>query len=1104
MEKNVLRQLIMLSKRLLYAFLVQLFMCTIIMANTGNAQRKTIEDVKLSIDLDEKTLSRFFRLIENKTDFEFTYDHDLIDLKKKVSVEGDNLSLYKLLASVSLQTDLHFVQINDNIHVKLSSGILDQAIEIADLADVTITGTVKDANGEPIPGVTILLPGTTTGTTTDLDGKYSISVPEGSNLVFSFIGFETQKIPINDKSVIDVVLTEDTASLDEFVLVGYGMQKKSDVTGSVARVTTEKTEDLPNYSILQSLQGQVSGLNITSSDRPGKELEMTIRGVNSISASSSPLIVVDGVIYKGSLSDINTTTVESIDILKDASAAAVYGSRAANGVIIITTKTGMTEKPQFNFNSYTGIQTPDRIIEVLDGPGYLQKVLDFRESQGLDADMANIEDYLTVGEVENLRNGKTTDWMDLVTRTGVTNNYQLGVSGKSQNTNYFISTNYFKQNGIVLNDDFKRMSVNLNLSNHITDWLTISVKSMFSTRDMSGVPANFEQAPDQSPYGNVYDINGPGGYAFHPVGDPLGINPLINTTIKDYDKQTSLWGLFSSAMEVPFVPGLKWTMNASSNLRIAKQGQYLDNQSTSASINANGIGSKAITESHDWTIDNIINYQKVLNIDHSINMTFLYSREYSQLDYSSLMGRDFFTQSTGYDNLSIAQIQQIASNFENQNSVAYMGRVNYSYLDKYALTITARKDGFSGFSQGNKYATFPSAAFAWTASNEKFFSNLNWLDNLKVRLSYGKNGNQAVGRYQSLARMSSDQYLFDQTTTAIYTASMANNNLTWETTKSKNFGVDFSILANKVSGSIDIYSSNTEDLLLRRSLPSTSGFNSVFTNVGEVQNKGFELSVHTLNLKNNKSGLSWESSFLFWLNRNKIVKLTGADVNGDGVEDDDISNNWFIDEPINTLFGYKVDGIYQLEDELLPGFTPGDFRLIDLNEDGKITPEDRTILGNTMPNYSFSISNTFKYNNFGLYVLVNSIQGGNGSYLGDNMATRSVGRLSTSYAERFNLQNVPYWTPSRPSNLYSKINYYPTVPTLILEDRSFVRIQDISFSYIFNEGVLGEFNSLKLFASAKNLVTFTNWGGYDPENATVMRGGFPLMKSFTIGFDFKF
>lgn len=1065
----------------------------------------------VTVSVKNASLKTVFKDIRKQAGYFFIYDLQLLKTAKKVDIYVKNLPVQEVLDRCFRDQSLTYLIMEKTVVIRQKEVVkkmVEVSIQPAPIV-IPIKGIIKDDQGLALSGASITVKPSNLSTQANAEGRFSIDVPDTKAvLLITMIGYESQQVTVGNRNSINIILVKNQQSLDQVVVVGYGTQRKADVTGSVVRITTDKTADLPNYNILQSIQGRVAGLNVTSPDRPGENPTLSIRGTNSISAGTSPLIVVDGIIYNGSLSDFNANDIASVDILKDASAAAVYGSRAANGVLLISTKTGSTEKPQFNFNTYYGRQNSDHLIRVLDGAGYLQKVLDFRQATGLTADPAKIDTYLTVAEAANHKKDITTNWMNQVLRTGIVNNYHLHVSGKSGSTNYYMSGTYFKQEGVVKNDDFRRLSLNLNLTNRIKDWYSISVKSMFSTQDLSGREASLNAAYQQSPYGNLYDENGPGGYALLPVGDPIGVNPFANTLIQNKDIRTSLWGLFSSNLDVPFIPGLKWTLNLSSNLRNNKMNEFLDNKSSTAGITANGIATKNTIETLDWTLDNIINYKKTLGRLHSLDITLLYSREYNRLESSGLTGRNFFTQATGYNNVGLAQVQQVQSNYEDQNSVAYMGRINYGFNNRYALTLTARKDGFSGFSQNNKYAVFPSVAVGWTATNEHFLKNISWLNNLKLRLSYGQNGNQAVGRYQSLARIASSQYLFDQqSVTTIYVNSIANNELTWETTTTKNIGVDFNILKQRISGSIDAYSSNTNNILLQRALPQTSGFSDIFTNVGKVHNQGIEISLNTVNIKNEQIGFRWETGFVFSLNRNRIDKLTGQDANKDGIEDNDIRNSWFIGKSLFSIYGYKTNGIFKLNEPNIPaGFAPGDFRILDVNNDGKLTPDDRIILGNKLPNYSFGISNSINFKNFSFYIMINSIQGGhNNSYVGDNAATRNVNAPFTSFTERFNVQDVPYWTPARSSNDYPRINYNPTLPHPILEDRSFVRLQDISLSYIFKKDWLEKIkaNNLRVYCSAKNLYTYTKWTGYDPENATTLLG-FPLMRTYTVGVDLKF
>ncbi len=1099
-------------------------LCSFSLASPSYGQK--VLEKTLSIHLTDESLPGVLRRIADDAGIKFAYTGHLVQGSKPVSLAIRNMKLKDVLDRVLLPNDLTYTVIDNTIILKegkfrqstVSSGIVNRIPVVrpvlhslnslipASVLQLTIRGTVRDETGSPVPGTSVIVQGAPLGTSTDAEGNFVLeNVAGNAVLVFSSLGYASQEVPVNRRDVIDVVLQPDITGLDEVLVVGYGTQKKSDITGSVERINMDKTANLPNYNVLQSLQGRAPGLNVTSPFRPGQEPGLSIRGINSISAEDAPLVVVDGIIYNGSLADFNANDIATVDILKDASAAAVYGSRAANGVLLITTKSGSTEKPQFSFKMYQGIQEPERMIGVLDGPGYLQKVLDFRRATGLEANPENIDDYITTVEAENRRNGQTVDWIDHVMRTGIINNYHLDVSGRSGSTSYYLSGTYFTNKGILKNDDFDRMTVNLNLTNWITDWYSISVKSLFSTQDFSGVNAGISAAKLLSPYGDFYDENGPGGYSFTPMGDPLGRHPLLSTLIDNKEIHNSIWGLISSNLDVPFLPGLKWTLNASANLRNKAINEFVNNEITPAGQVNNGIGSKEETKNFDWTIDNILNYRRTFNQKHTLDVTALFSRESRQVEFSGLRGTNFFSQSLGYNNLGLAQVQEVQSNLEDQNSIAYMGRINYSYDDRYALTLTTRRDGFSGFARNNKYAVFPSVAVAWTATNESFV-NLSWLNYLKLRLSYGKNGNQAIGRYQSLARMASDNYVFDKTPAATVSVnSMANYDLSWETTTTGNIGIDFNLFDQRLGGSLDVYSSDTKDLLLRKALPESSGFSEILTNVGQVHNHGVEISLNSSNIK--KKNLTWESGFVFTLNRNRIDRLTGQDADGDGREDDDIGSGWFIGESLYSIFGYKTDGIWQLNDPDIPaGFEPGDFRIVDLNQDGQITPEDRTILGNTLPYYSFAVSNTLTYRNFSFYVLINSIQGGGDNYyVANNNATRNVNAGSTTTSERFNLQDVPYWTPDRPSNEYPRINYNPSFPHPILEDRSFVRIQDVSLSYGFDRDLLNKLgiNGLTLFVSVKNLHTFTKWTGYDPENATTFANS-PFLRTYTLGLDFKF
>lgn len=1110
--------------------------CTIVFAFAPSVS--TSQNADVSIGYGRKmNIKQVFKLINNQTDYKFIYRDDLLsdvpELEIKKGIIKTSVLLKRFLNPVNLTynftDDLTIVVIRKPDILNISSSTIPLKVAVQQI----ISGTITDQNGNPLPGANILEKGTTNGTQADFDGNFSIQISsENAVLVVSYLGFATKEIPLSGQTEIIVELEESAAGLDEVVVVGYGSQRKADVTGSVVRVTTDRTANLANTNVFQSIQGLAPGINVSagSNGTVGEDPNILVRGTNSLTASNRPLIVVDDVIYNGSISDFNSNDIESIDILKDASATAVYGARAANGVLLITTKRGVTSKPLFNFATYTGFQVADELINVLDGPGYEQKISDYNEI--LLAENPNADPIvLTNVERNNKANGNVTDWMDEVLRTAQISNYHLDVSGASEKTNYYISGTYFNQEGIVLNDKFERLTLNLNVTNQLTDWLSLGIRSTYSFSDLSGVPAgtnspldlsgvsvgpnglnettNLDYAPRQSPYGNFFDESGPGGYAFFPIGDPLGIHPLLTTLVDDENKRSSLRGVFSLKIDFPFLEGLKLTSNYGANIREDRQNRFINNRLSTQAETQNGIAYRNYSRNFDWTFDNILNYKRIFNDRHSVDLTFLLSRESRNLDQTFARANDFVSQDLGFNALNLGAVQLSASNRESQNSLSQLGRINYGLDNKYSFTYTVRRDGFSAFAENNKYAVFQAGAFAWTITNENFLNKSNWLNYLKLRVSAGENGNQAIDRYSSIARINNSQYIFgnDGGSTATFgLISLANNDLSWETTFSKNLGLDFQLFDSRLSGTVDVYQSNTEDLLQLRSIPSITGFETILTNIGEVENKGVEFSLNSTNILNEK--FSWQTGFVFSLNRNKIITLGGVDADENGIEDDDISNGWFIGEDINSIFGYKTNGIYQEDDVIPDNFRPGDFKIMDTNDDGIIGPDDRQILGTTSPNYIFSLSNTFNYKQFSLYVLINSTQGGGSDnfYVGDNYDTRSVNRrTNTTFSERFNVQDVPYWTPSNPTNNFPRLDYSPPFDHPILEDRSFTRIQDVSLSYNFKSQILDKIGltNLKFFTSIKNLHTFTNWTGYNPETASTVQN-LPLISSYTFGLDLSF
>jgi TonB-linked SusC/RagA family outer membrane protein len=982
----------------------------------------------------------------------------------------------------------------------------------------TVSGVIRStADNQPLSGVTVQVKGTSNRTATDSKGYYLLkNVSSSDSLFFSFVGFRGETVAVNNLKEVNFNLQVEASSLEE-VVVGYGTQRKSDLTGSVVRVAMDSKSLLANSNLFQALSGSAPGVNVQGTGGAGAEPNLSIRGQTSLSASDRPLIVLDGIIYNGSISDINISDVESLDILKDASSAAVYGSRSANGVMLITTKKGKTDKPVVTFNMYNGFQDmTNNPMKVMNPEQYALRLVDYYYQQDLytwyktkptsaagkpirpDITNRNIVSgrLRSQEERDNYLAGNSIDWVKEVLQPAPIQNYNLSFSGRSDRTSYFVSGSYTNEKGILKNDQFKRFTVRTNLESKVTDWFTLGVNSAYSYRDYSGVAVSLGDARSASPLANnkinssKYDM-----YLTQEIYMPY---PLNNLYVQNKDIRNSLFVVGSAKITVPWIKGLNYELNYS-NTYSNRNNNIFSPVTTPAGAGNKGLAVKNPSEERNWIVNNIITYQRTF-ADHRVNATLLYSRENSRADSSTLNAQGFDNPVLGFNNVGLGTVATVASKASEANGLSSMARVNYSFKNRYLLTATVRKDGFSGFGPSRKFATFPSVSLGWVASDEPFFSNMKSVY-VKLRASYGKNGNQGIGSYSSFSRMGTDAYVYGSTTAiAIFPSTLGNADLGWETTSSLNFGLDFGILNRKITGSVDIYKAQTTDVLVNRALPQTSGYPSVWTNIGGIDNKGIELALSSTNLDGK---LQWRTDFVFSLNRDKITKLYGAE------NDKDIGNSWFVGQPISSLYDYQMSGGVYTENELYSGtifknWYPGQFRYADQNKDGIIEPNgDRKIIGYQTPNYRFSIGNTFSYKNFSLYVFLNSIQGGDNYYLANNApiinaSSAPAGRESAGII-RTNLTAVrPYWTPDNGVTNAAGIYYAPEVLSGIYESRSFVRLQDVSLTYKFGGHFLKMLGmqAAQVYLAGKNVYTWTHWSGWDPETGV---SDLPLMRNFIAG-----
>jgi TonB-dependent starch-binding outer membrane protein SusC len=996
----------------------------------------------------------------------------------------------------------------------------------------TVNGKITDETGTGMPGVNIVLKGTTQGTTSDVNGDYSIKTSgDDVVLVFTFIGYRTQEISANGKTVIDVSMAPDVESLTEVVVVGYGIQKKSDLTGAVASVPLDNLKEAPNTNIAQFLQGTVPGLNVGVATSSGGTPPISIRGRVSLNGNQNVLIILDGIQYGGSLSSINPDDIASIDVLKDASSTAVYGAQAANGVIILTSKKGKAgERPTISFNTSFTTQTPtvgdfvpknrEQYLEGIrdafytqaftEESGYTEPNPDFNVALFVDASMRDADNNLLPNDY---------NWWDAGTKTGTIFENNLSISGGNDHVNYLLSGGFVNQKGFIINDEFKRNSLRANIEIKPVSWWTVGLIASGSFVNQDGAEPSLATLQRASPL--HVPRNAAGDLIISPT-NTLELNAFLTYDVDDYDRHNYYFANVFTEVNFPFLKGLSYRLNFGNNLRTDKHyyaSKYDGGQTGRAYKDDQGY--------YDYTLDNIITYKKEFN-KHEIGLTLLYGAIERKFSSTFTEGTGFSRLNLSYNDLSLATTQRANSDAWEEALLYQMARVNYKYNERYLLTATLRRDGFSGFAKNHKYGLFPTLALAWVMSEENFIKdNISQIDQLKLRLGYGEIGNQ-TSRYSSLSRLTTlngslngvdyyTAYVFGDGGTSAFgqrVNTLGNDDLKWERTKGLNIGLDFSLFNDKTSGTLDFYNNNTYDLLFDVNIPNISGFNMISTNLGQIHNVGFEASITQRLLT--KANFSWSTTVNYSTNKNEIVTLTGQDLDNDGVEDDLVSSNLFIGKSIGAIYHYQTNGVYDLDDTRLPGFPIGSMSVVDQDGDGDITPEkDRVFLGRTEPAYRISLMNNFSYKGFNLSFLINAVQGGRDGFMGVNRPYAN--NIPQYYREdntiRWNdFVGIDYWSPRNPDGKYPR-NISGTrakVEPNMYQDRSFVRLQDVSLSYNLTN-VFKKLNarSLNVFVSAKNLFTWTKWEGWDPEAIDtsvnppapvgIVAGGRPVLRAFAIG-----
>lgn len=991
-----------------------------------------------------------------------------------------------------------------------------------------VSGMIKDSSGEPIIGVNVVMKGNAViGTISDIDGNYQLKIPQQkATLIFSFIGYKTIEKEIDARATrLDVTLSEDNELLDEVVVVGYGTMKRKDVTGSVGHIGKEVMETKVATNAVDFLKGNIAGVNISVDNNASGGGSIQVRGPASLKAGTSPLIVLDGNIFYGNISDINPNDIESMDVLKDASSTAVYGSKGSAGVIMINTKRGQTEKPIINLSTKVGIATLLDIPDLPTPEQYIQRRSDYWKTQNYfkpSADQKGMGyfdspyalpdgvtmeqwaaydnsfsgDYtetwltrlqLSNVEIQNYKAGKSVDWRDHVYQTGFRQDHNMSISGKTSKMNYYASLGYTNNEGYKVGDSFEAVRARVNLDTDITKWLKVGVTAQFADRGSRDVVADTGGADVMSPYGSMYKEDGT--LDEYPTDDARVVNPLLAYTAdkKFYSTQTLSSTVFGK-LTLPY--GFSFQTNF--NTRFGWRKQYYYHSDLKPGVVKGGSASRDEFSDYEWVIDNMLKWNYTIAKNHQLDATLVYSAEKYQY-WNTIASNEGFLPSgiLGFHNIGAGISPVGSSDDEVQTGNALLARINYSLFDRYLLTASVRRDGFSAFGVNNPYGTYPAFALGWRMSEESFIKKLKMVDNLKLRFSWGENGNRDIGRYAALSRLKvTDAIINGENIKGVWTANLANNKLKWERTRAVNLGLDFGLFNNRLTGVVDLYHNQTTDLIVDRSLPTITGYSSVISNLGQVDNKGLELTLTSVNV-NIPNKVRWSTTFIYSTNENTIKHLYGKmvdvkDETGNVIgqrEDDDVQNGWYIGHGIRDVLYYKWMGVWQLGEELEAkkyGKQPGDPKLLDVNNDGKMTEEDKVWLGSRTPRHRVSLRsdlNLFKNIDFSF------VFRGEFNFIAEDNLRRNE---DNRFFDRSNSIMTDYWTPWSPNNEYARLGANCGNPSvLIFKKRDFVRLQNVSLSYSFPKTLVKKYSieNLRISANVDNAFVITNWDYFDPENA---------------------